>query len=321
MDALMPFTRGDHAARRLCHGGTPAGRACLLKVDLLPPEEHRGVLDYVVRQIETLSLAPEIVETAVAGDQRGRDRGLAGSDPGADRRHRSRTDTASSASGELLLEILEGIALASHAVVDRSREATAERAAEASRGRRRLGIRAEPGLDAGLRAGAEPAAATPRRSTARPSSSATPRSRSGEPLLSSSEDQRRAPVGGRETCRSACSASCGRLAGQLSAMMTRQSAVDVRWLQEDSIAGSAIPWWRGRRAGDLPRGGRPGAAPLVNLANMQVLRVISRVGIAGTILLICNEHRREPGTAGLGGVDHGGERAGGARRRARSRNA
>ncbi len=91
------------------------------------------------------------------------------------------------------------------------------------------------------------------------------------------------------------------IAGQLSAMMTRQSAVDVRWLQEELHRRFRYPLVAA--VGELaisPEADGP-EPPLVNLANMQVLRVISRVGIAGTILLV-GTTLAQAGTAGLGGV-------------------
>lgn len=296
LDALMPFTRNDALLLGACATAEIPLVVALAKVDLLSPEEHGGVLDYVVRQLETLSLAPEIVETAVVGDRAEGIEALrgvieahtAGTVLAQIRFHRFR---------ELLLETLEGVALAAHAAIHQRREAETERAAEASRGRQRLddqnlvwmqieqelGLRRQR-LDDQLRAHLM-----------------STREAALESLFHELEKSNDVRQWWQKDLSFRLQRELRGIAGQLSGMMTRQSAADVRWLQEELHRRFRYPLVA--TVGELAIS--PEAAgtepPLVNLANMQALKIISRVGIAGTVLLVGTTLARA-GSAGLGGV-------------------
>ena len=296
LDALMPFTRGDALLLGACAtAGTPLV-IVLSKVDLLPPEEHGGVLEYVVRQLESLSLAPEIVETAVAGDRA----------EGIETLReviQARTAKADLAYirlqhfRDLLLETLEGIALTAQAALDRRRETEVERAAEATRGRQRLddqnlvwmqleqelSLRRQR-LDDQLRAHLM-----------------STREAALESLFFELEKTNDVRQWWQKDLPFRLQRELRGVAGQLSGMMTRQSAADVRWLQEELHRRFRYPLVAA--VGELalsPEAAGP-EPPQVALANMQVLRVISRVGIAGTILLV-GTTLAQAGSAGLGGV-------------------
>jgi GTP-binding protein EngB required for normal cell division len=296
MDSLMPFTRTDALLLGACATAGVPLVVVLSKVDQLPPEEHGGVLEYVVRQLEALSLAPEIVETAVAGDRAEGIESLrvviqvrtAGDDLARVRFHRFRG---------LLLETLEGIALAAHAVVDRSRETAAERAAEASRGRQRLD---EQNL-VWMQLEQELSLRRQRLDDQLRAHLMSTREAALESLFFELEKTNDVRQWWQKDLPFRLQRELRGIAGQLSGMMTRQSAADVRWLQEELHRRFRYPLVA--TVGELALSpDAPGPEPpLVNLANMQVLRVISRVGIAGTILLV-GTTLAKAGSAGLGGV-------------------
>lgn len=296
LDALMPFTRNDALLLGACATVEVPLVVVLAKVDLLLPEEHRGVLDYVVRQLETLSLAPEIVETAVVGDRAEGIEALRGvieartadADLAQIRFHRFL---------ELLLETLEGVALSAHAAIHQRREAETERSAEARQGRQRLddqnlvwmhieqelGLRRQR-LDDQLRAYLM-----------------STREAALEGLLHELEKSNDVRQWWQKDLPFRLQRELRGIASQLSGMMTRQSAADVRWLQEELHRRFRYPLVA--TVGELAVSSEAATTepPLVNLANMQALKIVSRVGIAGTVLLAGTTLGRA-GSAGLGGV-------------------
>ena len=296
LDALMPFTRNDALLLGACATARIPLVVVLAKVDLLLPEERPGVLDYVLHQLEALSLAPEIVETAVVGDRaegiealRGViDSRLADIDLALIRFHRFR---------EVLLETLEGIALAAHAVINRRREADAERAVEASRGRQRL----EDQNLVWMQLEQEISLRRQRLDDQLRAQLMSTREAALDGLLYELEKSNDVRQWWQKDLPFRLQRELRGIAGQLSGMMTRQSAADVRWLQEELHRRFRYPLVAA--VGELAIS--PEAAgvepPLVNLANMQALRIISRVGIAGTIVLVGTTLARA-GSAGLGGV-------------------